>query len=141
MGSSVLIFGDGITGLVLAKMLRQNGGCNVVVVSVGGLKMDLAQKLGADKYIELSRESPATGSLKILDDSINYVRRGGKLVMYRVYPDEVRVSWPPAKIFGDKITILSSYSETYKFPAAVDNLDSGQAMRNKTAIKAAITFD
>ncbi|KAI3210932.1 hypothetical protein DTO013E5_4738 [Penicillium roqueforti] len=127
MGSSVLIFGDGITGLVLAKMLRQNGGCNVVVVSVGGLKMDLAQKLGADKYIELSRESP--------------VRRGGKLVMYRVYPDEVWVSWPPAKIFGDKITILSSYSETYKFPAAVDNLDSGQAMRNKTAIKAAITFD
>ncbi|CDM26538.1 Alcohol dehydrogenase superfamily, zinc-type [Penicillium roqueforti FM164] len=27
---------------------------------------------------------------------------------------------------GDKITILSSYSETYKFPAAVDDLDTGK---------------
>lgn len=119
MGSSVLIFGAGPTGLVLAQMLRQNGGCNVVVVAPGGLKMDLAQKLGAgDKYIELSREAPqaqfdalkaenpygfdivveATGSQKILEDSINYVRRGGKLVVYGVYSSEVRVSWSPAKI-------------------------------------------
>ncbi|KAF4768719.1 hypothetical protein HAV15_002139 [Penicillium sp. str.  len=183
MGSSVLIFGAGPTGLVLAQMLRQNGGCNVVVVAPGGLKMDLAQKLGAgDKYIELSREAPqaqfdalkaenpygfdivveATGSQKILEDSINYVRRGGKLVVYGVYSSEVRVSWSPAKIFGDEITILGSFSETYKFPAAVDYLDSGkvkvdgivnkvykieqwegclEAMRNKIAIKAAITFD
>lgn len=63
---------------------------------------------------------------------------------------------------GDEISILGSFSETYKFPAAVDYLDSGkvkvdgivnkvykieqweeclEAMRNKTAIKAAITFD
>ena len=119
MGSSVLIFGAGPTGLVLAQMLRQNGGCNVVVVAPQGLKMDLAQKLGAgDKYIELSRKDPqaqfdtlkaenpygfdivveATGSQKILEDSINYVRRGGKLVVYGVYSSEVRVSWSPAKI-------------------------------------------
>lgn len=119
MGSSVLIFGAGPTGLVLAQMLRQNGGCNVVVVAPQGLKMDLAQQLGAgDKYIELSRKDPqaqfdtlkaenpygfdivveATGSQKILEDSINYVRRGGKLVVYGVYSSEVRVSWSPAKI-------------------------------------------
>lgn len=63
---------------------------------------------------------------------------------------------------GDEITIIGSFSETYKFPAAVDYLDSGkikvdgivnkvykieqweeclEAMRNKTAIKAAIIFD
>lgn len=81
--------------------------------------MDLAQHLGAgDKYIELSRQEPqaqfdalkadnpygfdivveATGSQKILEDSINYVRRGGKLVVYGVYSSEVRVSWSPAKI-------------------------------------------
>lgn len=119
MGSSVLIFGAGPTGLVLAQMLRQNGGCNVVVAAPQGLKMNLAQKLGAgDKYIELSRQNPqaqfdalkaenpygfdivveATGNQKILEDSINYVRRGGKLVVYGVYSSEVRVSWSPAKI-------------------------------------------
>ncbi|KAJ6119334.1 alcohol dehydrogenase [Penicillium sp. IBT 18751x] len=183
MGSSVLIFGAGPTGLILAQMLRQCGGCRVVIAAPGGLKMEMAKNLGAgDEYVELSRtdasaqyaklknENPygfdivveATGSVKILEDSIHYVRRGGKLVVYGVYSGKDRVSWPPSKIFGDEITIIGSFSETYKFPAAVDYLDSGkvkvdgivnktfkieqwaqclESMRNKTAIKAAITFD
>ncbi|PBP20455.1 putative Sorbitol dehydrogenase [Diplocarpon rosae] len=183
LGSSVLMFGAGPTGLVLAQMLRQNGGCKVVVAAPEGLKMELARKLGAgDEYIELSRKEPevqfaklkedhpygfdivveATGSPKILEDAINYVRRGGTLVVYGVYSESARVSWPPSKIFGDEITILGSFSETYMFPAAIDYLDSGkvkvegivnktykleqwgeclEAMRNKTAIKAAIVFD
>lgn len=143
MGSSVLMFGAGPTGLVLTQMLRQNGGCHVVVAAPEGLKMDLAKSLdAADEYIALSRKDPsaqfeklkkenpygfdivveATGSVKILEDSINYVRRGGKLVVYGVYGNADRVTWPPSKIFGDEITILGSFSETYKFPAAIDYL-------------------
>ncbi|KAF7509345.1 hypothetical protein GJ744_008068 [Endocarpon pusillum] len=183
MGSSVLMFGAGPTGLVLAQMLRQNGGCHVVIAAPEGLKIDLAKSLdAADEYVALSRSDPkpmfdkiksenpygfdivveATGSVKILEDAINYCRRGGKLVVYGVYANKDRVSWPPSKIFGDEITILGSFSETYKFPAAIDYLDSGkvkvqgivnktfkldqwkeclEAMRNKSAIKAAITFD
>lgn len=182
LGSSVLMFGAGPTGLVLAQMLRHNGGCNVVVAAPQGLKMELAKKLDAgDHYVELSRSNPeaqfeqikkdhpygfdivveATGSPKILEDAINYVRRGGKLVVYGVYSASAKVSWPPSKIFGDEITILGSFSETYMFPAAIDYLDSGKvkvagivnktysldqwqecldSMKNKTAIKAAIVF-
>ena len=83
-------------------------------------------------------------------------------MVYGVYSNSARVSWAPTKIFGDEITILGSFSETYKFPAAIDYLDSGkvkvdgivnkvfkleqweeclEAMRNKSAIKAAIVFD
>ncbi|OAL30573.1 chlorophyll synthesis pathway protein BchC [Fonsecaea nubica] len=183
MGSSVLMFGAGPTGLVLTQMLRQNGGCHVVIAAPEGLKMNLAKSLdAADEYVELSRKDPgpqfekikrenpygfdvvveATGSVKILEDSINYVRRGGKLVVYGVYGNKDRVSWPPTKIFGDEITILGSFSETYKFPAAIDYLDSGkvkvagivnktfkleqwaeclESMKNKSAIKAAIVFE
>ncbi|KAH0544831.1 hypothetical protein FGG08_001060 [Glutinoglossum americanum] len=125
-----------------------------------GLKMDLARKLdSADVYIELSRTNPeaqfqklkaenpygfdivveATGSPRILEDAINYVRRGGKLVVYG-----------------------GSFSETYMFPTAINYLDSGkvkvggivnktfkleqwgeclESLKNKSAIKAAITFD
>ncbi|EDN94621.1 hypothetical protein SS1G_10495 [Sclerotinia sclerotiorum 1980 UF-70] len=183
MGSTVLMFGAGPTGLVLAQLLRQNGGCKVVLAAPGGLKMELAKKLdAADIYIELSRDNPeaqfqkikdeykygfdivveATGSAKILEDAINYVRRGGKLVVYGVYSSSARVTWPPSKIFGDEITILGSFSETYMFPAAIDYLDSGkvkvegivnktfkleqwgealESIKNKSAIKAAIVFD
>jgi D-arabinitol dehydrogenase (NADP+) len=100
-------------------MLRLNGGCKVTVVAPEGLKMELAKNLGAgDEYVALSRKDPsaqfeklksenpygfdivveATGNLNILNDSINYVRRGGKLVVYGVYANKDRVSWPPAKI-------------------------------------------
>ena len=119
MGSSVLMLGAGPTGLMLTQMLRQNGGCHVVIAAPEGLKMNLAKSLdAADEYVELSRKDPApqfeklksenpygfdivveaTGSVKILEDAINYVRRGGKLVVYGVYGNKDRVSWPPAKI-------------------------------------------
>ncbi|KAI5466893.1 chaperonin 10-like protein [Mariannaea sp. PMI_226] len=183
LGSHVLMFGAGPTGLMLAQLLRQNGGCKVTIAAPGGLKMDLAKNLdAADEYIELSRSDPAkqfaqlraenpygfdivveaTGSVRILEDSINYVRRGGTLVVYGVYSNADRVSWPPSKIFGDEITILGSFSETYMFPATIDYLDSGkvktegivnktfkleefgealESIKNKSAIKAAIVFD
>jgi len=183
IGSSVLMFGAGPTGLCLAQLLRHNGASHVVIAAPEGLKMDLAKKLDcADVYVPLSRSNPqaqfdqiksdnpygfdivveATGSPKILEDAINYVRRGGKLVVYGVYSDTARVSWPPSKIFGDEITILGSFSETYMFPTTIGYLDTGkvkvegivnktynleqwaeclEAMRNKTAIKAAIVFD
>jgi D-arabinitol dehydrogenase (NADP+) len=41
------MFGAGPTGLVLAQMLRQNGGCKVVLAAPEGLKMELAKKLEA----------------------------------------------------------------------------------------------
>ena len=81
--------------------------------------MDAARRVGAaDVYVELDRqdsgpqfeqikrENPygfdvvveATGALSILEDSINYVRKGGKLVVYGVYRNDAKVSWPPSKI-------------------------------------------
>lgn len=183
LGSSVLMFGAGPTGLVLAQMLRMNGGCHVCIAAPDGLKMDLAKKLdAADEYVTLSRTNPqaqfdeikrnaiygydividATGVASILENAINYVRRGGVLVCYGVYNSKATVTWPPSKIFGDEITILGSFSELNSFPAAIAYLDSKkvrvegivnkqfkleqwaeclESMRNKTAIKAAIVFD
>ncbi len=120
--------------------------------------MNLAKDLdAADHYIELSRSNPvpqfeqikkdnphgfdivveATGSVKILEDAINYCRRGGTLVvygcvlasimsvgrlanmpsvsLYSVYAKAARVSWPPSKIFGDELRIIGSFSEVFMF--------------------------
>ncbi|PHH65149.1 hypothetical protein CDD81_3280 [Ophiocordyceps australis] len=185
LGSHVLMFGAGPTGLMLAQLLRQNGCSQVTIAAPCGIKMELAKSLdAADTYIELSRDQSeaqgqfaqlkddnphgfdivveATGSVKILQDAINYVRRGGTLVVYGVYAKADQVSWPPSKIFGDEITIIGSFSETYMFPATIDYLDSAkvktkgivnktfkledygkalQSIKDKSAIKAAIVFD
>lgn len=47
----------------------------------------------------------ATGVEKLANDSINYVRRGGTLMIYGVYENKALVHWPPSKIFGDEITV------------------------------------
>ena len=106
----------------------------MVVVAPEGLKMDLAKSLEAgDEYVALSRQDPsaqfqklkeenpygfdigveATGSVKILEDSINYVRRGGKLVVYGVYSNKDRVSWPPSKICEYPSILLTSDVDVY----------------------------
>ena len=59
LGSHVLMFGAGPTGLMLAQLLRQNGGCQVTIAAPQGLKMDIAKSVeAADTYIELSRSDP-----------------------------------------------------------------------------------
>ncbi|KAL1889715.1 hypothetical protein Sste5346_008701 [Sporothrix stenoceras] len=185
MGSTVLIFGAGPTGLVLAQMLRENGGCRTVIAAPAGKKMEVAKSLNAaDEFIELPRDKEAsvatlaklksdnpygfdivveaTGSAAILEQSIDYVTKSGKLVVYGVYNDDDMVKFSPNKIFKEEITILGSFSQTYKFPAAIDYLTRGRvavsgivnktykleqwqecldAMANKTVIKAAIVFD
>ena len=47
----------------------------------------------------------ATGDERLANEAINYVRRGGVLMLYGVYENEALVHWPPSKIFGDEITV------------------------------------
>ncbi|KAI4517781.1 chaperonin 10-like protein [Schizophyllum commune] len=147
VGIEVLLMGAGPTGLILAQLLKLNGAVRIVLAANKGIKMDIAKNLGvADEYIELDRQNPeaqwqklkednpygfdvvveATGVEKLADASINYVRRGGTLMIYGVYENKARVHWPPSKIFGDEIKIIGSFSQTYCFPRTVAYLDSGK---------------
>ncbi|KAI1471903.1 GroES-like protein [Daldinia caldariorum] len=106
-GSHALLIGAGPTGLMMAQFLRHNGVSQLTIAAPEGSKMELAKSLdAADFYVPLSRSNPApqweqikknnpygfdivveaSGSSKVLEDAINYVRRGGKLVCYGVYP-------------------------------------------------------
>ena len=121
VGIEVLLMGAGPTGLILAQLLKLNGAVRIVLAANKGIKMDIAKNLGvADEYIELDRQNPeaqwqklkednpygfdvvveATGVEKLADASINYVRRGGTLMIYGVYENKARVHWPPSKVRG-----------------------------------------
>ncbi|KAF8724886.1 hypothetical protein AX14_008515 [Amanita brunnescens Koide BX004] len=146
-GVKALVFGAGPTGLILAQLLKLNGASEVVIASNKGIKTQIAQRLGAgDKIIELDRNDPgpqlerlkkdnhygfdivveATGSAKLAQDAINYVRRGGTLMLYGVYVEKDRVSYSPSKIFGDEIRIIGSFAQSYCFPRAVAYLETGK---------------
>jgi D-arabinitol dehydrogenase (NADP+) len=119
VGIEVLLLGAGPTGLILAQLLKLNGASRVVIAANKGIKMDIAKKLNAaDEYIELDRKTPeaqwqklkednpygfdvvveATGVEKLANESINYVRRGGTLMIYGVYENSALVHWPPSKV-------------------------------------------
>ena len=121
------MIGAGATGLCLAQLLKLNGSARLVLAANAGPKMELAKKLKcADDYVDLDREKPeaqwtklkesfkhgfdvvveASGSVKVLNDAIGYVARGGKLVYYGVYPKDALVDLSPSKVFGDEITII-----------------------------------
>ncbi|KAG6379664.1 chaperonin 10-like protein [Boletus reticuloceps] len=147
VGIDALVIGAGPTGLILAQLLKLNGASRVVIAANKGIKTQIAKKLGAaDEYIELDRndagaqwekvrtDNPygfdvvveATGNEKVANDSINYVRRGGTLMVYGVYSDNARVHWSPSRIFSDEIKIIGSFAQMHCFPRAVAYLDSGK---------------
>ncbi|KAF2774252.1 L-threonine 3-dehydrogenase [Teratosphaeria nubilosa] len=143
VGSRVLLFGCGPTGMLLAQLLKLNGTANLTIASMPGPKLDLARKMGlADSYVEvLASDSQAsmdklktghpygfdivveaTGAPSVLEQSIFYVAKGGTLVVYGVYDDKVKVAWPPSRIWTYEITILASFCSTLKFPLVMEYL-------------------
>ncbi|KAG6861296.1 hypothetical protein C0995_001850 [Termitomyces sp. Mi166 len=180
-GVKALVLGAGPTGLILAQLLKLNGASKVVIAANKSIKTRVAQELDCgDEYVELDRTNPepqwaelkkthpygfdvvveATGSEKIANDAINYVRRGGTLLIYGVYSNDALVHWSPSKIFGDEIRIIGSFAQTHCFPRAVEYLDSGKVrvkgmvtdtyaigdyqkaldrMNSKVAVKVAVT--
>lgn len=147
VGVEVLLIGAGPTGLVLSQLLKINGASKVVIAAPKGPKTEIARQLdAADEYIELDRKNPeaqwaqlkkdypygfdvvveATGTEKIANEAINYVRRGGTLLIYGVYDESALVHWKPSKIFGDEINIIGSFAQTHCFPRAVAYLESGK---------------
>jgi D-arabinitol dehydrogenase (NADP+) len=133
IGVDALVIGAGPTGLVLAQLLKLNGAARVTLAANKGIKTEIARKLNiADQLIELDRQDAATqwekiktdnpygfdivveatGSEAVANDALNYVRRGGTLLVYGVYADEAKIHWPPAKIFRDEITVRPLHFES-----------------------------
>ncbi|WWC60306.1 chlorophyll synthesis pathway protein BchC [Kwoniella dejecticola CBS 10117] len=147
-GSKVLLIGAGPTGLILAQLMKLGGAAHITIAANKGIKMDIARKVdAADAYIDLDRKDAAsqwaqikkdnpygfdvvaecTGVESIVNDAINYVTRGGTLLVYGVYEDKARLpSWSPTDIFVNEKRIIGSFSQTYCFPRAIDLLDSGK---------------
>lgn len=104
----------------------------------------------------------ATGAPTILESALNYVRKGGKLVVYGVYDDSVKIAWSPFKIWENEITILASFCSMGHMPHVMEYVNNrrlklggvvdrtfrieewGEALevvRRQECVKAAIVFD
>ncbi|PSN62117.1 L-threonine 3-dehydrogenase [Corynespora cassiicola Philippines] len=145
-GSSVLLFGCGPTGILLAQLLRQNGAANITIASKPGPKLDAAKSLDlANTYIPITSPSgeselsalraanphgfdivvEATGAPPVLESTLMFVRKGGTLVVYGVYDDAAKISWAPSHIWANEITVLASFCSMGHMPRVLEYVNGG----------------
>ncbi len=148
-GASVLVFGAGPTGLLLAQLIASGGASSVTVAAPTQFKLDTAAGLGIDRTVRISRDdaegniallkeaSPggdgydvvveATGSTRIGDICVPLTRNGGTVLVYGVTRAEDIVSFHPFDVFRREITIMVWFAEVTSFAAAIAALRGGRA--------------
>ncbi|HTI14876.1 MAG TPA: zinc-dependent alcohol dehydrogenase family protein [Dictyobacter sp.] len=145
-GSTALLFGAGPTGIILAQLLKLNGVAHLTVAAPAGPKLDLISRLAADEVVPMDRNNAqyhrerllkehrrgfdyvieATGVPELCNEAIQYVRIGGHIVVYGVYPPDARVSWSPYDIFRKQLSIVGSFAQAHCFDRALLYLESGK---------------
>jgi 2-desacetyl-2-hydroxyethyl bacteriochlorophyllide A dehydrogenase len=136
-GDSVLVTGAGTMGLLLLQLLHQGGAASVTVVDRNERRLELARSLGAadveTDLDALKRGHPdgfdcvvdATGVPVVIQKGLEAVRRGGKLMMFGVAPQEARIEVSPFQIYNEEITLVGSMAVLYTFVQAIELLRSG----------------
>ena len=64
------------------------------------------------RFSDSQMQIEATGSEKVASDAIQYVRRGGTLMLYALYTSSSLIHWPPSKIFGDEINVSFTHKSS-----------------------------
>ena len=115
----VALLGAGPIGLLLLQGLRLNGACEVVVVDKNPDRAALAQSMGANRSLtdlgELERDAydavvDATGAVAVMGKTLDFVRPGGKILLFGVPPAGQKMTVEAFPIFRKGLTILSSFT-------------------------------
>ena len=125
-GMSVLVFGTGANGLIMAELSKKTGATTVVVTGRTRSRLEVAKTMGIDEAIvaddnqekTLNRISPlgfdvvfeATGSAKIVEKTFRFVKRGGKIVLYGLVPAEHQSMINPFDICRKDLYVIGSFS-------------------------------
>jgi len=125
-GLSVLVFGTGANGLIIAELSKKTGAPVVVVTGRTRSRLDVAKGMGIDETVvaddnqerELNRIAPlgfdvvfeATGSPQIVERTFKFVKRGGKIVLYGFVPPQQYSSINPFDISIRELQIIGSFS-------------------------------
>ena len=140
-GMSVLVFGTGANGLILAELSKKSGAPVVVVTGRTKSRLEVARTMGIDETVvadetqerELNRIAPlgfdvvfeATGSARIVERAFRFVKRGGKIVLYGLVPAQDQSAVNPFDICRRDLQIIGSFSSIHACTTAHELLASG----------------
>jgi 2-desacetyl-2-hydroxyethyl bacteriochlorophyllide A dehydrogenase len=145
VGETVLIIGAGPMGLAHAALSRLRGASRIIVSEPSETRRQRARAIGSDIEIDpLSAGGAddlwdatdgrgadvvieAVGRPATYKQSIELVRRGGRILAYGAAPPEATIDLKPFEIYAKELTIVGSYAGTYEtWPMAIDLIASGR---------------
>jgi len=143
-GDIVVIVGAGPIGLMLLQLVRQAGASMIIQTDMEDTRLKLASELGADYTINIRREDPvkavkgltngygvdvaieAVGSPKAITQAMKATRRGGRLSIFGVSPQDAVWEVKPFDLYDKELTITTSYRSPFTFQRAVRIASSGR---------------
>jgi len=143
-GDAVAIVGAGPVGLILLQLVRMSGASMVIQTDMEETRLGLAKTLGADYAINIRREDPveavnrltggygvdvsieAVGSPKAITQAMMVTRRGGRLNIFGVSPQDAVWEVKPFDLYDKELTITTSYRSPFTFERAVQIATSGR---------------
>lgn len=145
-GDSVAIFGVGPTGMMHIMLAKEYGFDKIFCLDVNDFRLDFAKKFqitmaqnskdssNKEKILKETENRGvdvaivATGSLKALDDAIEFVRKGGSIMMFGVPSKGATLDIDMSKVYSKEITLTTSYAASdYDTKEALELIKSSRA--------------
>ncbi len=135
LGDKIVIFGAGPIGNLLLQVARLQGVTHVSILEKNPGRGALAASMGADRVVDRIEDSlenefdvviDATGVPPLMARTIDYVRNGGRVLLFGVPPSGVKVEFEAFKIFQKGLTLLSSFTSLRNSFQAIRLLQSKQ---------------
>ncbi len=135
LADKIAILGAGPIGMLLLKTAKLQGALEITLVDKNDKRLHLAKNAGADfiygslkdlrqDYFDVVID--ATGVISVMRETINYVRPGGRVLLFGVPPSGKNMEIEPFIIFRKGLTILSSFTSLKNSYQAVGLLESGK---------------
>lgn len=142
-GELVLILGCGPIGLALIEVARARG-ASVVATDLIASRLETAAMMGADTLLADANLLPrileltdgegapvvieATGSVSAIQQTVELVASGGRIVIVGLITEGLRASFPALDFTRKEMTVVGSRASVNCFPEALKLLAAGNLM-------------
>jgi L-iditol 2-dehydrogenase len=126
-GSTVLVLGSGIAGLLNIKLAKAHGAERVIATDISKFRLDAAKRFGADDIIDATGDVPklvreanggrpadfvivCVGSTSAIDQAFKSIDRGGTILLFAPPMPGTQVPVPFGDLWKDEITIATTYA-------------------------------
>jgi L-iditol 2-dehydrogenase len=146
-GSTVLVVGAGLIGLLIVQALKRAGAARVIAVDLDEGRLKLARELGADEVfrggempplLEVDLAMEVVGAASTVDFAIRSVRKGGRVVLVGNLSPSVPL--PLQVVVTRELDVLGSCAIAGEYPEALEAIASG-SIRVKPLISASVRLE